>query len=235
MKRLRHVRKGDLDDLLALAKMSAGGITSFPPDRELLAEKIATLSHFFALEDLSTGKVIGCSAVRTHMENSEASEVSTLFLHPDHRSGGLGRLLSYGRFLYIAINRAAFEPMIIARMRGLADHPVFGKPHPNTLPAVRMLEREGFAFQGEVDAGDLGPWLECATDELWTVKHLKSGLVRIVDQITGKPQVIAAQTDEFRACLSPIEENGEVSIPKEAAAALEVSDGDTIFYQEEAA
>ncbi len=235
MKLLRHVRESDLDDLLALAKMSAGGITSFPPDRKLLAEKIAALSHFFALEDLATGRVIGCSAVRTEMENRGASEVSTLFLHPDHRSGGLGRLLSYGRFLYIAINRATFKPTIIARMRGISDHPVFGKPHPNTMPAVRMLEREGFAFAGEVDAGDLGPWLECATDQLWTIKHLKEGLVRVVDQVAGKPQVVAAQTDEFRACLSPIDVNGEVSIPRETAEALEIADGDTLFYREEAA
>ena len=235
MKRLRPVRESDLDDLVALAKMSSGGITSFPPDRELLAEKITELSHFFALEDLSTGKVIGCSAVRAQMEGGGPSELSTLFLHPDHRSGGLGRLLSYGRFIYIAVHLDAFEPTIVARIRGLPDHPQFGKPHPNSLPAVRMLEREGFTFQGDVDETDLGPWLECATDKLWTVQHLRSAPAHIVDHVDGGAQVVAAETDQFRACLAPIEENGDISIPREAAEALEIADGDTLFYREEAA
>ncbi len=50
-----------------------------------------------------------------------ASEVGGLFLHPDCRSGGLGRLLARARYLFIARHRARFGRMLIAELRGQMD------------------------------------------------------------------------------------------------------------------
>lgn len=54
-------------------------------------------------------------------EHNGPSEIGSLFLAPDKRRGGNGRLLSLGRFLYIAEHAQRFEPTVIAEMRGVID------------------------------------------------------------------------------------------------------------------
>lgn len=46
------------------------------------------------------------------------SEICSLFLSPDHRRGGLGRLLSLGRFLFLAAFPSRFDGRVIAELRG---------------------------------------------------------------------------------------------------------------------
>jgi arginine N-succinyltransferase len=48
-------------------------------------------------------------------------EVGSLFLTPDHRKDGNGRLLSLARFLFMADHREYFDPVVIAEMRGVVD------------------------------------------------------------------------------------------------------------------
>lgn len=54
-------------------------------------------------------------------EHRGPSELCSLFLRSDHRRGGVGRLLSLARFLFIAGQRQRFTPVIIAEMRGYVD------------------------------------------------------------------------------------------------------------------
>jgi arginine N-succinyltransferase len=49
------------------------------------------------------------------------SELCSLFLHADHRSGLNGRLLSKARFLFLAEFREQFGNKVIAEMRGYSD------------------------------------------------------------------------------------------------------------------
>ncbi|WP_437226649.1 arginine N-succinyltransferase [Planctomicrobium sp. SH661] len=49
------------------------------------------------------------------------SEIGSLFLHPDARNGGNGRLLSLSRFLFMAEYPQLFDPDVIAEMRGVID------------------------------------------------------------------------------------------------------------------
>ncbi|WP_164155669.1 arginine N-succinyltransferase [Sandarakinorhabdus rubra] len=50
-----------------------------------------------------------------------ASEVGGLFLHPELRAGGLGRLLARARYLFMAGHRARFGSTVIAELRGVMD------------------------------------------------------------------------------------------------------------------
>lgn len=50
-----------------------------------------------------------------------ATELATLFLHPDYRHGGNGTLLSKSRFLLIAGNPKRFSTRIMAEIRGWVD------------------------------------------------------------------------------------------------------------------
>ena len=54
-------------------------------------------------------------------DHDGASEVGGLFLHPDLRTGGLGRLLARSRYLFIAGHRARFADMLLAELRGWLD------------------------------------------------------------------------------------------------------------------
>ncbi len=54
-------------------------------------------------------------------EHRGPSEVCSLFLRPDRRHGGAGRLLSLARFLFMGAQRERFTPIVIAEMRGYID------------------------------------------------------------------------------------------------------------------
>jgi arginine N-succinyltransferase len=49
------------------------------------------------------------------------SEIGSLFLAAEARRGGLGRLLSLGRFLFIGAYPKRFDPTVIAELRGYID------------------------------------------------------------------------------------------------------------------
>ncbi len=51
-----------------------------------------------------------------------------------------------------------------------AARSVIGRVHPDTEPALAMLEREGFAYQGYVDIFDAGPAIECETQRIRAVR-----------------------------------------------------------------
>lgn len=54
-------------------------------------------------------------------EHNGPSEIGSLFLHPDHRHAGNGRLLSLSRFLMMAQFPRLFDREVIAEMRGVVD------------------------------------------------------------------------------------------------------------------
>ncbi len=54
-------------------------------------------------------------------EHSGPSEICSLYLRPKSRGGGRGRLLSLGRFLFLAAFRERFEGVVISEMRGVSD------------------------------------------------------------------------------------------------------------------
>ena len=58
-----------------------------------------------------------------HLKTSHKgpSEICSLFLHPKLRTSGLGRLLSLGRFLFMAAFPARFDAEVIAELRGFLD------------------------------------------------------------------------------------------------------------------
>jgi arginine N-succinyltransferase len=54
-------------------------------------------------------------------EHSGPSEIGGLFIVPEYRKHGHGRLLSLFRFLFMAEHPARFEPLVIAEMRGVVE------------------------------------------------------------------------------------------------------------------
>jgi arginine N-succinyltransferase len=54
-------------------------------------------------------------------EHNGPCEIGSLFVHPDYRRHGVGRLISLARFLFIADHPGFFDPMVIAELRGVVD------------------------------------------------------------------------------------------------------------------
>lgn len=195
-------------------------------------------------------------------EHDGPAEIGTLFLAPQYRQAGNGRLLSQSRFLFMAQYRQAFAASVIAELRGVIDesgyspfweavgrhffdidfpkadylsmkdkrfiaelmptHPLYipllpkeaqsaiGQVHKKTKPALRILQEEGFAFNGLVDIFDAGPILSCPLDHIRTIRE--SAAARVADcrqrEMDSEVFVLAntpGELRDFRACMGAVE------------------------------
>ncbi len=81
------------------------------------AYKIETSVH----ESKTLGVRKEVRALHLVREHSGPTEIGSLFLAPDYRKGGNGRVLSLSRFLFMAQHSSRFESQVIAEMRGVVD------------------------------------------------------------------------------------------------------------------
>ena len=113
-----------------------------------------------------------------------------------------------------------------------AAQAVIGQVHPDTRPALAILEGEGFSFTGMVDIFEAGPVVSCPRDELRLVRQSeRTAVAELSDTPADAGEWIVGTCGmNFRACRSPLDRlaDGGVRLPREAAAALGVEPGDTI-------
>lgn len=114
---------------------------------------------------------------------------------------------------------------------------VVGQVHDSTRPALRMLEAEGFNFNGLVDIFDAGPVVEAFVHNIRTVRESFNRHVLVSRQplqpTTDTDQMIMVCNSsfrDFRATVLPVSavKADTISIPTEAAEALLVSSGDVV-------
>ena len=331
--RLRAAHLDDLEHLYEMAKLTGGGFTNLPADRDALTRKLERSDTAFArddgelgddqftlvLENTKTGQVRGTCQLfsqvgqqwpfysyrlNTLTQHSRelsrtvraellslvtdlegASEVGGLFLHPGERAGGLGLLLARSRYLFVAMHRERFADRIIAELRGVIDdrggspfwdgvagrffgmtfqdadyfnaingnqfiadlmpkHPVYvamlddearkviGVPHPSGRAAMRMLENEGFAYEGYVDIFDGGPTMIARTDNVKSIADAARRKVTATDLDAGERALIATgHLDGFKSTYGMRELDGDegIALDGKAAAALEVGVGDVVW------
>jgi arginine N-succinyltransferase len=113
---------------------------------------------------------------------------------------------------------------------------VIGKVHEKTKPALQLLEQEGFSCRGYVDIFDAGPTVEA------NLKHLRSAqascrLPLSIDNDKAQQGkdffVINTLVDGFRGVCTHLlidEEQQLAFISSEAAAAIELAEGDPIRF-----
>jgi arginine N-succinyltransferase len=214
------------------------------------------------------------------------SVLCSLYLMPEFRSGGAGRLLSKCRFLFMADFAHRFSAKVIAEMRGVSDelgrspfweglgrhffsvdysraehivgmgdkafiaqlmpkHPIYavllppeardviGRVHPQTTPALRLLEQEGFRYQNYIDIFDGGPTVEAPLAEIRSIRHSRLLTARIDDSasaVGGSDSLLAnMRVDAFRCALARLESSGDsVTINSELASVLELTSGELV-------
>jgi len=114
---------------------------------------------------------------------------------------------------------------------------VIGRVHENTAPALKMLQAEGFNFNGMVDIFDGGPVVEAFIHNIRTVRESINRHVMIRKKpldmnVPAENQVMICNRSfrDFRVTTIPAECIGldTVSIPAEVAEALQVESGDRV-------
>lgn len=114
-----------------------------------------------------------------------------------------------------------------------AARDAIGEVHGNTLPARKMLEDEGFRYQGYVDIFDAGPTLETQVNDIRAVRESKNYLVKIEDHLpVGTIPYLISNTllDGYRCTMVYIKvpESGPLCISSELASNLHVTALDTV-------
>lgn len=108
---------------------------------------------------------------------------------------------------------------------------VIGKVHPQGVPAMALLESEGFRPNGLVDIFDAGPTVSCQRDNIRTVRDARRLTVRIEADVEAElPSLISTDRVEgFRAVRQKAAiDDDTVTLTAETAAALKVRTGDTV-------
>ena len=109
---------------------------------------------------------------------------------------------------------------------------VVGQVHRNTLPALELLEQEGFEFRGVVDIFDGGPAVHCSTKNIRSIRASRSGTVhKLVDSVQeGQRLLISNSNIQFRCCVGYAQWNdqGQATIDSRVATALNLSVGDSL-------
>lgn len=213
------------------------------------------------------------------------TELGALILHPDSRRqpGQPGKLLSWGRFAYMARHPQAFEERVLAEMRAAIDEhgrskfwdsfgrhftgmsyaeadrrtatdksfvlelfpdtPFYaslldeevarelGQVHEHTVPALRLLERAGFTWIGEIDPLDGGPFVGAAFSDIVPIRETISGHLAAGSPARDAGQGIVSSEEggSFRATVAPAEvEDAAIRIPKEARERLGLASEDEL-------
>lgn len=110
---------------------------------------------------------------------------------------------------------------------------VIGRVHSESVPAIKLLEGEGFTFSGMVDIFEGGPIMSCATDKIRTVRQSRlTEVLNISDQVKDQDLFLISNTyaNGFRATAAPIllVPGKGIEISGETAAALELKAGDPV-------
>ncbi len=109
---------------------------------------------------------------------------------------------------------------------------VINKVHEKTVPALRLLEAEGFSRRGYVDIFDAGPTVEAQAHSVKTINESKKCQVLIGDVTSDDKFIICnTQVADFKAIQAPLslrETANQAMISAETADALNVKEGDWI-------
>lgn len=107
---LEHRASGDVVGLAAV-KSTVGDVPPFFNFRVLqIAQSSFAAQRRFDMEVLILVN-----------EFTNCSEVGSLFVHPDHRVGGVGRMMAQSRYLLMRAAPHRFNPIVVSELRGVVD------------------------------------------------------------------------------------------------------------------
>ena len=122
------------------------------------------------------------------------------------------------------------HPVYVAMLSESARSAI-GVPHPSGRAAMRMLEEEGFRYEGYVDIFDGGPTMIAQTDGVTSIAAAKPATVTGIDCSKGQKVLLAAgRLAGFHACYGACDPvDGGIALDPEAAGLLGVGVGDEVW------
>ncbi len=167
------------------------------------------------------------------------TEIGGLILLPEYRRNteGLGKALSYVRFLFIRMHRPLFRSQVLSELLPDEVQRIIGKVGPETQAVEGMLRRIGFDYAGQIDPFDGGPHFVADTDDITLVKAGQEVEVRTVEGADGERPwaVLAVQGGSSRPMFRAIGTRviplggGVVGITEDARQRLAVEDGKRVW------
>ncbi len=110
---------------------------------------------------------------------------------------------------------------------------VIGQVNEATVPALKLLQKEGFRFEGYVDIFDAGPTMQAEQNQIYTVReNVLSTVSEVVEQIESEEYMISNTTLDFRICRGPVspQPDGTVHLTQDVAKVLRLYPGDAVRY-----
>ncbi len=108
---------------------------------------------------------------------------------------------------------------------------MIGKVHPQGVPAMALLESEGFRPNGLIDIFDAGPTVTCDRDNIRTVRDARSLRVAVAQEVEAElPALISTgSVGGFRSVRQRAAIEGDVvTLTAETADVLRVKTGDIV-------
>lgn len=122
---------------------------------------------------------------------------------------------------------------IYVNMLPQAAQDVIGQCNVVGKPAMRMLENEGFRWNGHVDIFDAAPSVDTKIDDIVSIKNsVLAEVIGISEHQDDRQALIAtSKLDSFACCTSTIfVEKGGVRLPRSILKALNLELGDQVRY-----
>lgn len=112
---------------------------------------------------------------------------------------------------------------------------VIGFSHRQSMPAFKILQKEGFELLDGVDILDGGPKLYAQVNEIRTVRAAKEAVIKEIIATSVeeslRPYLICNQKINFRACYGEVQDcAGNCVIDRDSALALKVDIGDKVRF-----
>ena len=113
---------------------------------------------------------------------------------------------------------------------------MIGDTHEHTVPALKMLQREGFRNDGCVDVFDAGPVIKCPIDDLRTSRNCISATVSKIAKISEQQDYLVCNTDLENFGLTRgqliYSDDNQVTLDETLARKLNVDEGSQIRFTE---
>jgi arginine N-succinyltransferase len=110
---------------------------------------------------------------------------------------------------------------------------VIGQPNVKGKPALEMLKKEGFRWNGHVDIFDAAPSVDTKIDDIVSVKNSHQAEVIGISEFEHDDRAMIATSDvgDFKSLISTVSvEMGGVKMPRATMKALNLELGDTVRY-----
>ncbi|MDH3693810.1 MAG: arginine N-succinyltransferase [Gammaproteobacteria bacterium] len=141
-------------------------------------------------------------------------------------------LSSLGKYQFIADLMPKYPVYI--RLLPEAAREVIGVVNESTKPALALLRREGFRFEGCVDVFDAGPTIVCPLSDIETVKNSQSARIEKISAESPnlKFMISNCKLDNHRMTRGAVKalDNGSIELDQQTANYLDVSAGESVRY-----